>query len=199
MDDTKQKVIQQLGEIYFKTRPHLDVSHDPAAILFFACSGAGKSTVRRYLVDNAKATYVCNDEVRQLIQEHPETQEHDIQIKEIVYETIRLIQATAKNKCVIYDNIIVKYYMHDDSYFNNANSNHWPVFVIGLSVPEEELRRRITERGINLDEILGNLPEQLRAYDAAVQDITPDFVITDTHDTTGLEQLKESLAAKIKI
>ncbi|HSX31407.1 MAG TPA: AAA family ATPase [Candidatus Saccharimonadales bacterium] len=182
-------LLKKLVEEYYATRPNLAVSNDPLCIFFFACSGSGKSTTRRLLVDNLRATYVCNDEVRELLAKYPEATQEGIELKTIVAETVERIFARSPNKLVIFDNNIIQYYMHDDSYLNVAKAKRRPVFIIGLEAPEEQLAERVRARGINVTQILSELPGQLEAYKKATQDIKPDLSLNPSSDTQALIKL----------
>ncbi|MBP7807277.1 hypothetical protein KA047_02160 [Candidatus Saccharibacteria bacterium] len=168
-------LLKKLAEEYYASRPNLEVSNSPLCIFFFACSGSGKSTTRRLLVDKLDATYVCNDEVRILLKKYPKATEQGIELKAIVAEVVEKIFALAPNKLVVFDNNIIQYYMHGDSYLNVANANRRPVFIIGLEATEEELANRIQVRGVDVAQILSELPDQLRDYNKATKDIKPDW------------------------
>lgn len=178
---------------YYATRPNLHVSKAPLCVLFFACSGSGKSTIRRLLVDELQATYVCNDEVRELLKKYPQAAEQGIELKEIVARTVEKIYAEAPNKFVIFDNNIVHYYMHADSYLNVAKAHQRPTFIIGLEVSESELKERIRERDINVTSILGDLPQQLIDYKNATNDIQPDWVMRATDGAAAFKPLINAL------
>ncbi len=163
--------------------------HNPFCIFFFACSGSGKSTVRRSLVSELKATYICNDEIRELLQKYPEAVEQGIELKTIAANTVEKIFKEAPNKFIVFDNNIVQYYMHDDSYLSVARAHNRPVFIIGLESSEKELVKRIKDRGVNVAQILGGLPAQLHDYKKATRDIKPDWTISDTDEKTKLYKM----------
>lgn len=144
---SNKQLLDKLVFEYYSSRPNLGISHHALCVFFFACSGSGKTTTRKLLVERLRTTYVCNDEVRLLLEKYPEAVEQGVELKTIVAETITKIFTEARNKLVIYDNNIIQYYMHGDSYINVARANHLPVFVIGLEAPEEELKKRITSKG----------------------------------------------------
>ncbi len=175
-------LLNKLVEEYYLTRPNLEVSNNPLCVFFVACSGSGKSTTRRLLVGKLKATYVCNDEVRELLAKYPEANEQGIEIKTIVAETVERIFAGAANKFVVFDNNIIQYYLYDDSYPNVAKAKYRPVFTIGLEASEEQLTQRIKARGVNVVQILSELPGQLDAYKKATQDIKTDLSLNLSSD-----------------
>lgn len=169
--------LKQLVDEYYASRPNLEVNNAPLCIFFFACSGSGKSTTRRLLVENLNATYVCNDEVRELLTKYPEATNQGIDLKAIIAGTVEKIFEEASNRLVVFDNNIIRYYMHENSYLNVAKAKHRPVFIIGLDADEQQLIERIKTRGVNVDQILSDLPGQIRAYKKATQDITPDWLL----------------------
>lgn len=170
-----ETLLQKLVTTYYATRPNLTVVHSPLCVFFFACSGAGKSTTRRLLVDEFAATYVCNDEVRELLAQYPEAAASGIELKTIVAGVVEKIFAEAANKFVIFDNNIIQYYMHEDSYLNVAKASHRPVYIIGLDIPEDQLVARIRSRGVYVAHLLGELPDQLAAYHRAANDLKPNI------------------------
>lgn len=145
--------------------------------------------MRRLLVENLKATYVCNDEVRELLKKYPEAARQGVTLKNVITETINKILANAENKMIIYDSNLIRYYMNDDGYLNVAKANHFPTFIIGLETPEQELKSRIKKRGINVEQLLSELPNQLEAYAKAKSEITPDWLINTTGDNDELNNL----------
>lgn len=189
-------LLTRLVEEYYSSRPNLGVSNSPLCIFFLACSGSGKSTTRRQLVDKFKATYVCNDEVRTLMTRYPETSDQGIELKTIVARTVEKIFAEAPNKLIVFDNNIIQYYMHDDSYLNVAKANSRPIFIIGLEATEEELVKRVEARGVNVAQILSDLPLQILDYDKAAQDIKPDWSMNAAEAIQGLFMKIQSLQAK---
>lgn len=192
----REDILKSLVEEYYEARPNLDVDNKPLCIFFFACSGSGKSTTRKLLVDKLQATYVCNDEVRELLAEHPEATEHGIELKNIIAATVENIFAKSPNKLVIFDNNIIRYYMHDDSYLNVATTNHRPVFIIGLDVSEELLTQRIKDRGVNVAELLSELPGQLKDYQKAKRDLKPNWLSGSDVDAQDLINSIRSFQAK---
>lgn len=181
-----KNLLKELVEEYYASRPNLEVSNDPLCIFFFACSGSGKSTTRRRLVEDMKVTYVCNDEVRELMAKYPEAWEQGIELKTIVAETVEKIFAEASNKLVVFDNNIIQYYMHADSYLNVARAHGRPVFIIGLEATEKELTERIKARGVNVTQILSEIPRQLEDYQKARQDIKPSYSLSIDDSTQEL-------------
>lgn len=186
---TDNRLLNDLIQEYYSSRPNLNVHHNPLCVFFVACSGAGKSTIRRLLVEKLGATYVCNDEVRLLLKKYPESNKQGIELKDIIAGVVKKIFAEAHNKLVIYDNSIIQYYMHADSYLNVAKTNRLPVCIIGLSATIEKLEERIRQRNINVPFLLNELPQQIRAYDAALKDIVPDRIIKITGDNDELKDL----------
>lgn len=191
-----ETLLTKLVEEYYATRPNLDVINAPLCILFFACSGSGKSTTRRLLVNDLGATYVCNDEVRELLAKYPEATEAGIELKTVIAETVEKIFAEASNKLVIFDSNIIQYYQYGDSYLNVAKANHRPFFIIGLEASEEQLAERIRARGVNVAQILDNLPDQLVAYKKATKDIKPDLSLNPNSDVQELIESIRSTQAK---
>lgn len=185
--------LRELINDYYRSRPHLMTVRPPLCVFFLACSGAGKSTVRSYLVKNLGATYVCNDEVRELLASHPEASRLGIGLKDVVAGTIEKIFAEANNRFIVYDNNIIQYYRYEDSYIAIAKKSHRPIFVIGLDVAEDELRRRIKRRGVNVDSILAELPGQIADYGKAVKDITADTSLGDVTDEKQLQELAQKV------
>lgn len=171
MNNLLGKLVQE----YYGSRPNLETYNSPFCIFFFACSGSGKSTIRNYLVNRLDATYVCNDEVRMLLMNHAEENDSEVTLKQVVEMTVEKIFSEAKNHLVVFDNNIAQYYMHEDSYLNVAKKHNRPVFIIGLDAQEDILRQRIIERGVNVEELLEELPGQVQDYQKAKKDITPDF------------------------
>lgn len=178
--------LEQLVEEYYTSRPNIGIDNAPLCVFFFACSGAGKSTTRRLLVENMNATYVCNDEVRELLAKYPEATSQGINLKVVIAETVEKIFKEAPNKLVIFDNNIIRYYMHQDSYLNVARAKHRPIFIIGLETSEQQLTERIKARGINVEQILSELPGQVADYKKATQDITPDWSLGTESDIQEL-------------
>jgi predicted kinase len=185
----RSKLLEKLVSEYYLSRPNLQIKNAPLCVFFFACSGSGKSTTRRLLVHELGATYVSNDEVRELLAKYPEAAQQDIELKDIVAETVERIFTEAPNKLVIFDNNIIQYYMHADSYLNVAKARQRPIFIIGLEASEPELENRIKDRGINVAQILSELPGQLINYKKATDDIKPDWVLQSTDDKDALKEL----------
>lgn len=178
--------LRQLVEEYYASRPNLEVNNAPLCVFFFACSGSGKSTTRRLLVKNIGATYVCNDEVRELLAKYPETTTQGIDLKLVIAETVEKIFNEAPNKLVVFDNNIIQYYMHQNSYLNVAKAKHRPIFIIGLDASEQQLTERVKARGVNVAKILSELPGQIADYKKATQDITPNWLLDTKSDTQEL-------------
>jgi len=162
-----KKLLEKIVGEYYSTRPNLHVHNAPLCVFFFACSGSGKTTLRKLLVEELRATYVCNDEVRGLLSQNPQATELGIVVKDIVSRTVEKIFAETSNHLVVFDNNIIQYYMHADSYLNVAKAKARPVYIIGLEATEETLVKRIKTRGVNVAQILEELLGQLRDYDKA--------------------------------
>jgi predicted kinase len=179
-------LLQKLVDEYYGSRPNLAIPNSPLCVFFFACSGSGKSTTRRRIVEAFKATYVCNDEVRDLLARYPEAIDLGIELKHIVAETVEKIYHDSPNKFVVFDNNIIQYYMHEDSYLNVAKAKGRPVFIIGLEATETELRERIIARGINVAHLINGLPQQLEDYRKATKDIAPNWSMRIDGDSNEL-------------
>lgn len=195
---TQQRLLDQLVDQYYSSRPNLETTNAPLCIFFLACSGAGKSTMRKHFVEQLGMTYVCNDEVRLLLDQYPTAVESGIELKHIIAKTWDKILAEAPNKSVIFDNNIIKYYLHDDSYINVAIRLKVPVFVIDLQAPEATLKDRIVARNINTKQILADLPAQLVDYDNATMDIAADWTLVSPPNETELGYLTAELAKRSK-
>lgn len=189
----RDTLLEKLVSEYFSTRPNLGVHNNKLAIFFFSCSGAGKSTVRRFLVDRLKATYVCNDEVRELLARYPEASKMEIDMKLVVDLALERMHHTSDNHLVIYDNVIVNFYQNKEGYLRKAKDNGTPIFIIGIDVKEDELRRRIKSRNLNVEQILSILPDQIEAYKKAVNDIAPDWVLAQDFTDKDLEEVARHL------
>jgi gluconate kinase len=192
------ELLDELVSEYYLSRPNLQISNGELCVFFFACSGAGKTTTRRLLVNKLGATYVCNDEVRGLLARYPEAARQGIGLKDIVTKTVERIFTEAPNKLVIFDNNIIQYYVHADSYLNVARAHQRPIFIIGLESSESELEKRIKNRGVNVAQILSELPGQLEDYRKATDDIKPDWVLNISDDKAGLNELINLLSTTAK-
>ncbi len=181
-----ENLLKKLVEEYYSGRPNLAVDNASLCIFFFACSGSGKSTIRRQIVEKLHATYVCNDEVRELIAKYPEASYQGIELKTVVAKTVEKIFAEAPNKLVVFDNNIIRHYVHNDSYLNVAKANKRPVFIIGIEAAEQELKERIKARGVNVAQTLSMLPQQLQDYKTATTDIKPDWSMNIDGNIQGL-------------
>jgi len=95
-------LLNKLVDEYYAGRPNLLISNPALCVFFFACSGSGKTTIRRMLVDKLKATYVCNDEIRELLAKYPEAVEQGIELKTIVAETVEKIFRESPNRLIIF-------------------------------------------------------------------------------------------------
>ena len=191
MDD--QKYYDELITTYYQSRPNLQQSHAPTSIFFLACSGAGKSTLRKVLVERLGATYVCNDEVRELVDKYPDITDQGSTLKAIISGTWRRILADAQNKMVVFDNNIINYYHHDDSFTNVSKQLNIPTIMINLDVPQQILRQRIVDRGFDVEWLLSKLPTQIEDYKRAVRDIEPHWKFTEIPTDEQLEQLVHAL------
>ena len=162
------------------SRPNLELPRPKLAVFFLACSGSGKSTLRQQIINELGATYVCNDEVRELLADQSGAIRMGIELKEVVGQTRDRILSETPNRFIVYDNNISSYYMHDDSYLNVAKKSDIPQFIIGINLTEELLVQRIEARGLPL---MNPLAEQLRHQRLAEDKLEPDFVITDPADS----------------
>ncbi len=68
----KSELIVRIIDDYLSSRPNLEVESDAICLFFLACSGSGKSTIRKNIVSKLRYTYVCNDEVRTLLKRYPD-------------------------------------------------------------------------------------------------------------------------------
>lgn len=192
-------LLDKLVNEYFDTRPNLDVAHPPLCIFFLACSGSGKSTLRRRIVESLKATYVCNDEVRQMLQKHPEAVSSGIGLKDIVAKTWMRILAETSNKMVVFDSNVIRYFKQADSYIETAMSLNLPLFLINLQISEPLLKKRIITRDIDTNNLLAELPSQLDDYKKARSALSPDYVLDDSSTEREVEELLRTLARRVNL
>lgn len=187
--DQSLAVIDKLTQTYFDTRPNRDESHGKVAVLFLASSGAGKSTIREMLVRELGATYVCNDEVRALLDEYRQPIKL---LKPIVDNVWMKLTAESNNHFIIFDSNLSSYYMHDNSYYHSVRKHGYRVYIIALNIPEVEIRRRIEGRSrADKAEVLSQLPDQLNAQHKAMDMLHPNFTIsTDTDSSELLSELQ---------
>src|SRR5581483_5701168 len=123
--------VDNLVNIYFDSRPNKDRQHDKLAVLFLACSGAGKSTIRERLVEELGATYVCNDEVRYILDEY------NLPIsllKPIVDKTWQKLTKDSGNNFIVFDSNLSSYYMHSDSYYHSVKRLGFRIYIISLDL-----------------------------------------------------------------
>jgi predicted kinase len=187
-------LLHGLVEIYFQSRPNLGKPNKPLSIFFLACSGAGKSTLRKIIVEELGATYVCNDEVRALLDTNPDAVKHNVLLKEIVTSTWQRILAESENKMVVFDNNIIQYYQHHDSYLNASIRKDIPTFVIRLDIPAPVLEQRIIDRAVDVDHLRSELPGQIADYEKALMDIPSDWVLTDESAREDTRQMLDAIA-----
>lgn len=173
----------QLAEEYLSTRPNLELRNPGFCVFFAAPPGSGKSTLRRTIVDKLRATYFCNDEVRELIAKHSSGTPAP-NIGNIVLETWSDILNHSHNRFVVFDNTISNYHFNPDSYLNTARRRHLPVYIVSIELPKKVLQARIVARGINVEPLLEELDSALEAHKAAVKSVTVDFTLAsdDTVD-----------------
>lgn len=191
-------LLDALVNEYFGTRPNLGVAHPPLCIFFLACSGSGKSTLRRRIVEALKATYVCNDEVRQMLERHPEAVRSGIGLKDIVTKTWMRVLSEAPNKMVVFDSNVIRYYRQPDSYILTARSLDLPLFVINLHMSESLLKKRIIARGIDTDSLLSELPTQLNHYERARSTLSSDYVLVDSSTEREVDELLRVLSGRVE-
>jgi predicted kinase len=168
-------IISELADLYFQSRPNKDRHNGKLAVLFLACSGAGKSTIRQKVVEELGATYVCNDEVRQILNDRGLPMTY---LKPVVDKTWQQLHEETSNGFIVFDSNLSSYYMHEDSYSNTAVKLGYMRYVIALDLSEEELVKRIRKRErSDTEDVLSLLPEQLIAQHKAMLVLRPDYVI----------------------
>jgi dephospho-CoA kinase len=187
------QLVEDLTEIYFKSRPNLQNHRNPLSIFFLACSGAGKSTLRKKIIQATGATYVCNDEVRELLEQNPKAIEADVSLKEIVAKTWQKIMQESLNKMVVFDNNIIQYYMYEDSYINVSQQNNIPIYTVCIEVPAEKLKERIISRDIKTEQIMQELPGQLTDFKKAKEDISCDWALTEDISDEEIDKLIDDI------
>lgn len=190
------KLLNELVETYFQSRPNLHKPRNLLSIFFLACSGAGKSTLRKTIVEKLGATYVCNDEVRALLEAHPIAIEHGVLLKEIVANTWQKIITEASNKMVVFDNNIIQYYMYPDSYLQVSIRETIPNFVICVDIPATMLKQRVIDRAINAGQILEELPGQLVDYEKAKSDVPSDWVLSNSSTAKEVQSMLKAIAQR---
>jgi predicted kinase len=187
---------QALVDAYFATRPNLATPQPPMAVFFLASSGSGKTTIRKAIVDYFGATYTCNDEVRELMGRPNDNSAAGVELKVVVADVWRRIMSETPNHFVVFDNDISHYYMHADSYWQVAERQSVPVFVIEIDLPRHALETRIKQRARHDTEaVLSLLDNQIAKRAIARQNIAADFIVTSDDD---LPQLLEALRQKIQ-
>ena len=182
--------VDNLVNIYFDSRPNKDRQHDKLAVLFLACSGAGKSTIRERLVEELGATYVCNDEVRYILDEY------NLPIsllKPIVDKTWQKLTKDSGNNFIVFDSNLSSYYMHSDSYYHSVKRLGFRIYIISLDLAEDELVKRVNRRPRkDRAQILDQLPDQIIAQRNATKNLHPNYRIrADSNYTDLVEALRK--------
>lgn len=193
--DTKNQWLERLTQTYLNTQPNTDIAQPDLAIFFLASSGSGKSTVRRAIVEKLNATYVCNDEVRDLLAKHPEAIAAGVQLKEIVDAAVHRLRHEMLNHFIVFDSNLSAYYMHADSYLSSTKRAGIPVYIIGIDLPKSTLVERIKSRQRHdTAAILDELDDQLHNQALAFEDVVPDFIVTKD---SGIDALLDSIATAV--
>lgn len=186
--------IAKIVSSYAASRPNKDKVHPKIAVLFLACSGAGKSTITQKIVEELGATYLRNDDARTLLDGQ------EVSPKHVIDATWGKIKRESKNQFVVFDSSMSNYYMHQDSYYNVARREGYKIFIIAIDVPKYELERRIKNRQRHdIQEVLSLLPAQLEAQKKAIKELHPNFTVTpDTDYQEVVDAMRQFLAQSDK-
>ncbi|HEX8227302.1 MAG TPA: AAA family ATPase [Candidatus Saccharimonadales bacterium] len=174
----REDVLNAMAEAHFMARPNLDLVRNDMIVLYMAPPGSGKSTLRQAIVAATGATYICNDEIRDIIAQHPEAAGHGITIGDVGLRVWEMITTRSRNHLIVFDNTISKYYMNEDSYLNTGRRQGYRVYIVQIDIPKTVLTERIRSRHDRPEtaRLLDELDDNLAIEAAARKNVQADYV-----------------------
>lgn len=136
------QVVDQVIDEYLNTLKYRQVAHPRLLISFSAVPGSGKTTLAKRLAEDLQAQYIRADDIRYMLQTKgvdPVT----LKISDIARKITQRIIDHDENKCVILDASIDRTW---PEFFERAEKMNMPTCIIRLTIPPEEVKRRLIER-----------------------------------------------------
>jgi predicted kinase len=171
-----EAVLEEIAATYFESRPNLNLARKNFSVFYIAVSGAGKTTITDTIVERCGATYVSNDEIRQILAGYPEAADPKA-IGKISLRVWEMIVTSTVNHFVVFDAISVGFYQRPDSYLNTSKRHGFACYIIDMEIPRDTLVDRIRKRAhiVDTQKILGELDTRLEQQRQARKNLKADY------------------------
>jgi predicted kinase len=184
-DDTNElpsETKDYLDEHYLGKLENLDKTNPKILVVFSGGSGVGKSSLAQHIKQELGAIVLENDEIKTSIKDHQALERGQRnaltwQYSMLLYNRLREL---TNNGLVVRDGVIDWYF---DRILPIFEAQGYQIFIIGYDISREKREKLIRKRGdkktIDVDYLLGLMPEQDAHIARFREHHTPDVTLHD--------------------
>ncbi len=174
---------------HLKTLNNSELDSEKIIICFSGLSGAGKSTISKYLENLYKAVTISSDDIRAIILKlgfaDDFNDQHRLSKK---YLRWFLLNYNLNNRFIILDSDVSRKY---DELYNILSPLGWRFFVIKIEITPETAKQRMIKREKNFTGFLVDIKRRILSYNEFNDKHKADFIMNNEDEISYENLVKE--------